>query len=554
MFLTSMKSQDPTLKLRKNPRVNWSATQQLFFDGCAAHILFLIDCCYAGASTQRSPSQSLVEAIVATGFDRMTPLRDQLSFTTNLAAELRQCRKGDLPIDVNSFARLLQTSMKNRKGKVTPFPIRFHLRPTECIYFQLMDNKPVVAVESSAAPIQPKASPPTPALPKTPAPEVSSESTPSNEKTAPTTQVTAALPSQSINVTPDFIPRTVETFDSDKKKPTEDKPLSTIGTNNTLTHGTTASHYTTYLKPTYLGAPVESTSINRSKQYEERVRERQRGSPRSTSPVPSTGSASARGYRSRRSYSDRGRRLYQFQEIMANEVRILTIYSAPSEDAPVMGEFSVQKYMDKDESDPGLPFAALSCAWTRSEDLQDITIVEFGETSVIKVMPSVLNALRSLRQAESEVHVFLDSVCIDQGNAVEKSALLANLHLIFQDSDHVYAWLGDSDENMEIVADFCQSLGVSEADNLVKDGSLEKKWQALATVLRNPYFSRRWILQELIFAKEITLLCGQYRIPWFEFCETVFIAVSAFEKSQYEARASFPNSFHANQCTVSTQS
>lgn len=114
----------------ENPKVNWSTLQSLFLDECACHVLFLLDCCYAGSSAKQTSSTSNVEAIAAAGFEQMAPLRGSDSFTTFLTQVLKEGREKNTSMVASVLARrvsaLLNSPQASGKGtRVTPqhFPL-----------------------------------------------------------------------------------------------------------------------------------------------------------------------------------------------------------------------------------------------------------------------------------------------------------------------------------------------------------------------------------------------------------------------------------------------
>ena len=49
---------------------------------------------------------------------------------------------------------------------------------------------------------------------------------------------------------------------------------------------------------------------------------------------------------------------------------------------------------------------------------------------------------------------------------------------------------------------------------LVSDGPMSYQQKAIETLLRRPWFDRVWVLQEVHFASEVEVLCGDRSVPW----------------------------------------
>jgi len=68
----------------------------------------------------------------------------------------------------------------------------------------------------------------------------------------------------------------------------------------------------------------------------------------------------------------------------------------------------------------------------------------------------------------------------------------------------------------------CIVLELNPPGILDSDGSsIEEHVHALAALLRNRWFTRRWILQEVFFAKNVVLQCGSYEGNWNRFLDTI---------------------------------
>ena len=59
-----------------------------------------------------------------------------------------------------------------------------------------------------------------------------------------------------------------------------------------------------------------------------------------------------------------------------------------------------------------------------------------------------------------------------------------------------------------------------------------------AKLLRRPWFSRRWIVQELAVARKAILYCGEAKLPWKDFAW----AISLFSSKHVDLRTKFRSS------------
>ena len=80
-------SNDPKDKVFPKPEVNWTSLQQLFLRGHQSHVLFILDCCYAGAAVPSDSATTVAHAIHASGLD-VTPGTEKYSLTNHFTQEL----------------------------------------------------------------------------------------------------------------------------------------------------------------------------------------------------------------------------------------------------------------------------------------------------------------------------------------------------------------------------------------------------------------------------------------------------------------------------------
>ncbi|KAF2830705.1 HET-domain-containing protein [Ophiobolus disseminans] len=138
-------------------------------------------------------------------------------------------------------------------------------------------------------------------------------------------------------------------------------------------------------------------------------------------------------------------------------------------------------------------------------------------------------------------YLWIDALSIDQGNTQERSEQVKLMGDIYRNADTVFVWLGTEDDSTIQAMDLIKGLlrlGKSGRLNLhpseVNDehpNSLltSGNWQALFQFFRREWFNRAWIIQEVVFAKSITLFCSKHLISWRDLCEiSGFLATSSW--------------------------
>lgn len=190
-------------------------------------------------------------------------------------------------------------------------------------------------------------------------------------------------------------------------------------------------------------------------------------------------------------------------------------------------------------------FEAISYCWgepifSRSCSLHD------GAT--IPLTESLHSALQAFRYPDRSRKLWADAVCINQADIAERSSQVELMGDIFAAAIRVLVWLGDPLEsgsdtlafatlNMPIVPQGdrskkdllalmeqhlpsmqrCACCGeTSPGDTPV---TLAKGLSAVAKLLERPFFSRLWVVQEIVFGRSVEVYCGTHHAPWDIFTE-----------------------------------
>ncbi|OAX82494.1 hypothetical protein ACJ72_03149 [Emergomyces africanus] len=185
------------------------------------------------------------------------------------------------------------------------------------------------------------------------------------------------------------------------------------------------------------------------------------------------------------------------------------------------------------------PYDALSYTWGAKGQHCQIKILESGESHSMEIRPNLKAALLCFRLPSAHRHLWVDALCVDQAHQEEKSAQVSMMFRIFDTANTVCVWLGEeADESTRAMKFIQNNLKPDEFDKSVEDPSLLKEWLALSALIRRPWFSRRWIIQEIALAKKATVYCGCAHLDWEEFANAVSLLVHSKENVQQLLRKS----------------
>lgn len=178
--------------------------------------------------------------------------------------------------------------------------------------------------------------------------------------------------------------------------------------------------------------------------------------------------------------------------------------------------------------DQACSYVALSYAWGTDPGLEDIQVVG-TRLQTLKITKSLARALQSLQKSEHRV-LWIDALCIDQKNLPEKSHQIGRMAEIYRRATEVMIWLGDAANQSDLAMDLLNNVSAEKIDNLATDPGAIEAWVALFNLMTRSWFTRRWVVQEVVFAKHAVLRCGSATASWLRFCGVVELFVEKLEE------------------------
>ena len=180
------------------------------------------------------------------------------------------------------------------------------------------------------------------------------------------------------------------------------------------------------------------------------------------------------------------------------------------------------------------PFEAVSYTWGNSNSGQWLHL---ADSRSVWITASLAEVLSHVARASATGLLWIDQVCINQEDALEKGQQVAMMADIFRQAERVIAWLGDEDEYTPILASLISAIGSEPSgphicQRIEDKGPLDpikrklaplidapardtkraemakKRQNAVSELLQRPWFTRAWIFQEYALAKSLVMLIG----------------------------------------------
>lgn len=177
-------------------------------------------------------------------------------------------------------------------------------------------------------------------------------------------------------------------------------------------------------------------------------------------------------------------------------------------------------------------YLALSYAWG-DQSSKRIIMLNNHKTVISSNLESALRILSGKQPIKAGYKVWIDALCINQEDKVERAREVSRMHTIYKQARCVVIWVGverdGSDKAMDLIRSLSNSckagndklLGnrLRQNSGLLGHGS----WRALSQLLDRPFWNRLWVLQEIALGgTQSPILCGNKSVTWEELCNATY--------------------------------
>ena len=235
--------------------------------------------------------------------------------------------------------------------------------------------------------------------------------------------------------------------------------------------------------------------------------------------------------------------------------RLLTLFRGAFDDDIYVGvderSLKLPGTPQSQEPDIDVKWFALSYTWGDLQDRSKVIVRSAGTSidadgpvagkSYISATKNLTEALRHIRCDNAERFLWVDAICIDQGDDSEalreRAWQVQSMHHIYAQATGVIIWLGGEADDSTYALESLHKLGSSiqvdwkTSEIYTQDGKPSEpmeNWydqrrssrdrKAVINLLERPWFDRVWIRQEAFFAKEDTsgVFCGNACVSFAE--------------------------------------
>lgn len=156
-------------------------------------------------------------------------------------------------------------------------------------------------------------------------------------------------------------------------------------------------------------------------------------------------------------------------------------------------------------------YEAVSYTWADEDGDDSIcrTIECGNEGKLIGITRNCEKALLRLRNLDTDRRLWVDAVCIDQSNVLERNHQVKNMIAIFRSAIRVLVFLGEGRAVISRLVDYI-SNDTAGLLPLVLD---------FITLFQSRWFHRVWVLQEIAVAKAVLVIYGSIQMDWQDLIE-----------------------------------
>jgi hypothetical protein len=171
------------------------------------------------------------------------------------------------------------------------------------------------------------------------------------------------------------------------------------------------------------------------------------------------------------------------------------------------------------------PFVALSYTWGPPSPQFDLLVND----EPIRIRENLFQFLQTYRATECNDYLWIDQICINQSSVQERNHQVGLMASIYSGCYETIIWLGYIHDHPDapLLFEDVEDSGISVQD-LNSPEKFERWIHALTSISGNEYFTRLWIVQEIILSNRIKVLCshpsiGPIWVHWRELCNVARI-------------------------------
>jgi hypothetical protein len=246
--------------------------------------------------------------------------------------------------------------------------------------------------------------------------------------------------------------------------------------------------------------------------------------------------------------NDHSVRKYAYEALQSSRhIRLIILHSASSTDAPLNFTFQQAKLSELEGR-----YEAISYTWGQPNLTYPLFV---SDGTHVLVTENLDRALRYLRHSHKDRALWADAACINQADDVEKGTQIPLMVHIFRNAETVLAWLDPGPavsrwQNLGLTLKRMGNMSRKRRQDILPGNSSmieidgkefhdtsRELFREVSELLRLPWFTRRWIVQEVVFNPEVRLIYGDVELSWARFVVAISILSALCDLTQTNSYA-----------------
>ncbi|KAF7521098.1 hypothetical protein G7054_g12559 [Neopestalotiopsis clavispora] len=210
---------------------------------------------------------------------------------------------------------------------------------------------------------------------------------------------------------------------------------------------------------------------------------------------------------------------FTYQPLSAEaDTRIIELQPAPDALYPLQCRIAELCLSSEDLVD----YEALSYTWGQPDFSECLFVLQDnGQRSVLKITLNLKEALQRLRLRDRDRRIWVDAVCIDQQDDTDKTHQIPSMTQIYKSAGRVLVWLGWSPEGQRALVDIKKAMRFHSRDDEKIRSHISNLSRSFENLVNLPWFSRRWVIQEVVLAADVVVICGLEEFPFVQLLRMV---------------------------------
>lgn len=139
------------------------------------------------------------------------------------------------------------------------------------------------------------------------------------------------------------------------------------------------------------------------------------------------------------------------------------------------------------------------------------------------IKENLYNLLKTMSASDNGGYLWIDQICINQTDISERNHQVSFMADVYGTAKEVIIWLGACGQEHEETAAFVNHFVVHELGSRSETATCHFRStpllsHSLRCFLNNPYWSRLWIVQEILEARALTIKWGAFEVKWRALC------------------------------------